>query len=97
MNAWFVLNGDSHDWDRLTADGFRLVSYGTREHTLLMLNCRHLISSQVDHYVVRPLDTHAIRRPEVAVHVSSAWRHQGRSIAVAEWKANQSVRYGDPC
>ena len=39
------------------ADGFRLVSYGTREHALLMRNCRHLISSQIDHYVVRPLDT----------------------------------------
>ena len=29
VNSWFVINRDSHDWDRLAADGFRLVSYGT--------------------------------------------------------------------
>jgi glycosyltransferase involved in cell wall biosynthesis len=57
VNAWFVIDRDSEDWGRLAADGFRLVSYGTRDHTLLMLNCRHLISSQIDHYVVRPIDS----------------------------------------
>lgn len=55
-NAWFVLRRESTDWDRLAAEGFRLVEFGTAEHVLLLLNTEHLISSQVDHYVVRPLD-----------------------------------------
>lgn len=56
LNIWFVIDEGTPDWDRLRADGFKLVSYGTEDHTKLMLNCDHLISSQVDHYVVAPLD-----------------------------------------
>ncbi len=56
INAWFVLRGDSADWPRLQADGFRMVPFGSAEHVLLLLNTEHLISSQVDHYIVRPLD-----------------------------------------
>lgn len=56
INAWFVLSKSSPDWARLKADGFRLVEYGTREHVLLMKNAAHLISSQIDRYIVTPYD-----------------------------------------
>ena len=56
VNAWFVLRRESADWDRLAAEGFRLVPFGSPEHVQLLLNTDHLISSQVDHYIVRPLD-----------------------------------------
>lgn len=56
VNAWFVLNRDSGDWDRLAADGFRLIAHGSRRHTLALLNARHVLSSHADHYVVRPLE-----------------------------------------
>ncbi|MBN9192805.1 CDP-glycerol glycerophosphotransferase family protein [Microbacterium sp.] len=56
VNAWFVLNRDSVDWDRLAVEGFRLVAHGSTAHTLLMLNARHLISSHIDHYIVSPYD-----------------------------------------
>ncbi len=56
VNAWFVLSRSSTDWARLAAEGFRLVDHGSQEHTMLLLNTVHLISSQVDHYVVHPLD-----------------------------------------
>ena len=56
VNAWFVLRRESGDWDRLAADGFRLVPFGSPDHVQLLLNTDHLISSQVDHYIVRPLD-----------------------------------------
>jgi glycosyltransferase involved in cell wall biosynthesis/CDP-glycerol glycerophosphotransferase (TagB/SpsB family) len=55
INAWFVLSRSSSDWDRLQRDGFRLLEHRAREHTLALLNCRHVISSQIDHYVVHPL------------------------------------------
>ena len=56
VNAWFVLNRDSQDWDRLAGEGFRLIAHGSRRHTLALLSARHLLSSHADHYVVRPLD-----------------------------------------
>jgi glycosyltransferase involved in cell wall biosynthesis/CDP-glycerol glycerophosphotransferase (TagB/SpsB family) len=56
VNSWFVLNRSSADWDRLSAEGFRLVEHGSDEHVLLLLNTDHLLSSQVDHYIVKPLD-----------------------------------------
>lgn len=57
VNAWFVISRHSQDWDRLKADGFRLVAHGTDEHVMLMLNARQLISSQIDWYIVKPYDT----------------------------------------
>ncbi|MEW1954926.1 CDP-glycerol glycerophosphotransferase family protein [Terrabacter sp. NPDC080008] len=56
INSWFVLSRTSSDWERLSAEGFRLVDHGSDEHIMLLLNTDHLISSQVDHYVVNPLD-----------------------------------------
>lgn len=56
VNAWFVVRRESPDWERLAADGFRLVAFGSRDHVRLLLNTQHLISSQADHYIVRPLD-----------------------------------------
>ncbi len=55
VNAWFVLAPSSSDWDRLRDEGFRLLEHGSREHHLALFNCEHVISSQVDHYIVRPL------------------------------------------
>jgi glycosyltransferase involved in cell wall biosynthesis len=56
LNAWFVVRRESADWDRLAAEGFRLVPFGSEEHAQLLLNTDHLISSQADHYVMNPLD-----------------------------------------
>lgn len=56
VNAWFVLRRESPDWDRLEREGFRLIPFGSQDHVVLLLNTDHLISSQADHYVVRPLD-----------------------------------------
>ncbi|MGF6572920.1 CDP-glycerol glycerophosphotransferase (TagB/SpsB family)/glycosyltransferase involved in cell wall biosynthesis/lipopolysaccharide biosynthesis regulator YciM [Paraburkholderia sp. GAS333] len=52
VNAWFVLRRSSHDWKRLKQDGFRLVPFGSVRHKLLMLNAKHLISSNIDNYIV---------------------------------------------
>lgn len=56
VNAFFALAESSPDWPRLQAEGFRLLAHGSREHTVALLNAVHLISSQVDRYVVEPLD-----------------------------------------
>ena len=56
VNAWFVLRKDSHDWERLREEGFRLVPHGSMEHFALFLNCTHLISSHMDRYIYAPLE-----------------------------------------
>ena len=56
INAWFVLARSAPDFDRLRRDGFKVVAYGTLEHIALMKHAKHLISSQIDHYVVAPYD-----------------------------------------
>lgn len=55
INAWFVLRENSHDWQRLKADGFRLLPFGSLEHKMALLNAQHLISSHADHYVTNYL------------------------------------------
>ncbi|WP_439691240.1 bifunctional glycosyltransferase/CDP-glycerol:glycerophosphate glycerophosphotransferase [Curtobacterium sp. SP.BCo] len=63
INAWFVLERRSEDWDRLKAEGFRLVSYGSAEWRLLILHAAHLASSHADAYVVSPLDGRQYGQP----------------------------------
>jgi len=60
VNAWFVLARESPDWERLERSGFRLIEYGSDEFFVALLNCAHLISSQVDDYVIKPLRKHAL-------------------------------------
>lgn len=50
-NIYFVLNQSSADWNRLEAEGFKLIPYGSDEHKIALLNAVHLISSHADHYV----------------------------------------------
>jgi glycosyltransferase involved in cell wall biosynthesis len=55
INAWFVVEKDTPDWHRLKKDGYRrIVPFGSLRWKLLMLNCRHLISSHADQAIVRP-------------------------------------------
>lgn len=63
INAWFVLERKSEDWDRLHQEGFRLVAYGTAEWRLLILHAAHLASSHADAYVVAPLDGRRYGQP----------------------------------
>ncbi len=56
INAFFVLSRSSHDWDRLEQDGFRLIEFASREHKLLLLNAKHVVSSHPDSFVLGLLD-----------------------------------------
>jgi GT2 family glycosyltransferase len=52
VNAFFILQRGSPHWERLAADGFRLIGFHEPDHAVALLNAAHLISSQGDHYVV---------------------------------------------
>jgi glycosyltransferase involved in cell wall biosynthesis len=55
INAWFVLEKGTVDWNRMRAAGVRrLVAHGSFEWTMLMLNCSWLLSSHSDIPIVRP-------------------------------------------
>ena len=55
INAWFLLDRKSSDWDRLAADGFKLVEYGSDESVLLYLNASFKISSHANGNVEFPV------------------------------------------
>jgi glycosyltransferase involved in cell wall biosynthesis/CDP-glycerol glycerophosphotransferase (TagB/SpsB family) len=55
VNAWFVIEAGTPDHRRLRKDGFkRVVPHGSLRWKLLMLNCRHLVSSHADRPIVLP-------------------------------------------
>jgi glycosyltransferase involved in cell wall biosynthesis len=66
INAWFVLEQGTPDWERLRRDGYarRLVAYGSLQYKLLMLNCLHLLSSQADAPVMRPAQILRLAEPD---------------------------------
>lgn len=55
-NTWFVLDRKSSDWDRLSAEGFKLLEYGSRDHKLALLNAQIYASSHLDKFVTDPLE-----------------------------------------
>ncbi|WP_162238279.1 CDP-glycerol glycerophosphotransferase family protein [Agromyces sp. Leaf222] len=63
VNAWFVLSADSPDWQRLSADGFSLVAYGSRQYRVLMLLASELVSSHADAPIVNPFRRRYGREP----------------------------------
>jgi Putative glycosyl/glycerophosphate transferases involved in teichoic acid biosynthesis TagF/TagB/EpsJ/RodC len=55
INAWFVLEKGTPDWNRLKrAGGGRLIAYGSFRWKMLMLNCHWLVSSHADLAVAEP-------------------------------------------
>jgi hypothetical protein len=65
VNAWFVIQKGTPDHRRLRRDGYgrRVVAHGSLRWKLLMLNCRHLISSHADEVVLRPRAITALAEP----------------------------------
>ncbi len=55
INAFFVLRRESRDWQRLEAEGFRLIPFGSNDHAYALLNAQYLVSSHADVYVWRHL------------------------------------------
>ncbi len=55
VNAWFVLDRGSPDWSRLEREGYKLVAHGSLEWRVLLMNARHLLSSQASGYALDPL------------------------------------------
>lgn len=43
--AWFVLQRESHDWKRLSEEGFNLLAFGEPEHEKALESCSRVISS----------------------------------------------------
>ena len=64
INAWFVVERGTPDYRRLRAMGYRrIVPHGSLLWKLLMLNCRHLISSHADVPIMRPPDIVRLTAP----------------------------------
>lgn len=67
INAWFVVEEGTPDWNRLKAEGYlRVVAHGSFRWKLLMANCEHLISSHADVPVMSP--------PAILAFTKPGWR-----------------------
>lgn len=56
-NSYFVLDRDAADWDRLAAEGFRLLAFDSPEHHLAARCASKLISSHMNAYISDFLDS----------------------------------------
>lgn len=54
VNSWFVLQRESPDWDRLAAEGFRLLPYGSKEAAEALYYASFNISSHADRDIQYP-------------------------------------------
>ena len=64
VNAWFVIRRGTPDHRRLRREGYkRVIPYGSLRWKLLMLNCRHLVSSHADGPIVQPREIIRLGRP----------------------------------
>lgn len=55
-HAWFILRRDSPDWERLEAEGFRLLEFRSDDHVAALMNASLLLSSHADHFVLWPVE-----------------------------------------
>lgn len=82
VNAWFVLARESSDWQRLDAEGFKLLEYGSREHFAALAHAEVYASSHLDRFITEPLPKALSVTPNykfvflqhgVTLHDQSAW------------------------
>ena len=52
QKIYFALRKASHDWDRLKAEGFNLLDFGSLRFETELKNCSKIISSHIDDYIV---------------------------------------------
>lgn len=50
-DIYFLLERDSHDWNRLVQEGFNLIVFGSEEHKRAHRGCSTIISSHADPYI----------------------------------------------
>lgn len=58
--TFFVLHRDAVDWKRLETEGFKLLPFGSREHTIALINASFLISSHADQPILWPIPQNQI-------------------------------------
>ena len=64
INAYFLLEKSSPHWDRLAADGFRLLEWGSREATLAALNATVRASSDAIEACMYPAPRREFGQPQ---------------------------------
>ena len=55
QSVYFAIRRNSHDWERLLNDDFKLVEFGSHEHEDILKSCSKIISSHANYYVTNYL------------------------------------------
>ena len=58
QKAYFALSRQSHDWQRLSDEGFRLLDYGSEHFEKTLRSASKIISSHADEYVENHFNDH---------------------------------------
>ncbi len=89
VNAWFVVEEGTPDWQRLrkAGHGKRLVAYGSEEWQLLLLHAGHVISSHAES---------AVYAPDAMRNLPTGWRftflqHGVIKDDLASWLNNRPI------
>lgn len=59
--AFFVLRPESPDWNRLAAEGFKLIAWRSNDHVAALVNAEFLISSHADEFIRWPFSADWLR------------------------------------
>lgn len=51
QDIYFVLAASANDWQRLAAEEFNMLAFGSEEHEVALRSCSKLISSHIDKYI----------------------------------------------
>lgn len=65
INAYFILDKSSYDWNRLREEGFKLLEFSSHEHMLALNGCEKIISSHIDNYITKELNGYSLKNKEI--------------------------------
>ena len=89
-NAWFILSRSSLDWDRLEAEGFKLLPFGSDEHIAAQMNAAALISSYADNYVLWPVSMKGLA--DLARYQFVFLQHGVLTTNISQWLNLKPIR-----
>ena len=87
---YFVLRRNSVDWDRLNAEGFKLVEFGTKEHAAAVLNAALVISSHADEFILWPVKASWLR--DLATYKFVFLQHGVIHNDLSHWLNHKPIR-----
>jgi len=86
IKAYFVVRRESHDWDRLAAEGFRLLEFGSKRHEDALESCDVMISSHAAQFALDYFRDKRMPTKKFVFLQHGITQNDLGPLFVAEWK-----------